>query len=481
MRREAAARRVSGLVLALSGFAAAGNSYAAQPQLRVAVGASHAISSPQSEEFGWGASGALAGELKLSPALSVQAGLESTVLSTGRPPPPQFAPNTTGVSWMAFGGARLQPFASEQPGAGAGLWLAAVAGYVRTGPEGRPGFGVDLGYEFPMDRFALGPFAGYRQIVQPDSELRGNDARIATLGISGTWAPWRTPTVVDKDWDRDGIVNERDACPRDAEDFDGFEDADGCPELDNDKDGVPDKVDRCPDEPEDRDGFEDADGCPEMDNDKDGILDKNDACPDVAEDLDGFEDKDGCPDPDNDRDEIPDVVDKCPDEPETYNGYADEDGCPDEISVRVVGANIYLDEKIFFEWNKAVIRTESHALVQRIATLLLNHPEYLEISIEGHTDEMGSADYNQRLSESRAKAVRDFLVRAGVAQDRLMATGFGETRPLVRERTEKAASVNRRVEFRITKRRTTLPFVQAAPADVATPGSAHDAGQGAPR
>jgi hypothetical protein len=167
-----------------------------------------------------------------------------------------------------------------------------------------------------------------------------------------------------RDADRDGIPDRRDRCPGAAEDRDGFDDADGCPDLDNDGDGVVDIFDGAPDEPEDRDGFEDADGVPDPDNDGDGVPDERDACPDEAEDfdgyqdddgcpeefldqdgdgipdaedrcptrpedVDGFEDDDGCPEADNDLDGIEDARDRCPDEPEDYNGVADDDGCPD--------------------------------------------------------------------------------------------------------------------------------------------------------
>jgi hypothetical protein len=66
--------------------------------------------------------------------------------------------------------------------------------------------------------------------------------------------------------------------------------------LDRDGDGIPDDVDKCPDEPEDFDGFEDEDGCPDPDNDKDGIPDVADKCPNEPETVNGVEDEDGCPD-----------------------------------------------------------------------------------------------------------------------------------------------------------------------------------------
>ena len=102
---------------------------------------------------------------------------------------------------------------------------------------------------------------------------------------------------------------------------------------DRDGDGIPDHKDQCPGEPEDFDGYMDWDGCPDLDRDGDGIPDDVDVCPDVPEDHDGFQDDDGCPDYDNDGDGIPDEVDECPNEPETFNNYLDHDGCPDVAEI----------------------------------------------------------------------------------------------------------------------------------------------------
>ena len=110
-----------------------------------------------------------------------------------------------------------------------------------------------------------------------------------TLGLT-----WRHELTFG-DHDHDGVRNDRDGCPDQAEDFDGFEDEDGCPDTDNDRDGVPDRRDLAPDLAEDVDGFEDYDGRPDLDNDGDGLRDADDACPDNAEDFDGDADTDGCP------------------------------------------------------------------------------------------------------------------------------------------------------------------------------------------
>ncbi len=112
----------------------------------------------------------------------------------------------------------------------------------------------------------------------------------ATLALAYAWP------IFAADTDDDGIPDYRDDCRRMPEDFDGYDDEDGCPDPDNDGDGIPDSYDGTPLIGEDFDGFEDDDGIPDLDNDGDGIVDDRDMCPDAPEDLDGFEDEDGCPD-----------------------------------------------------------------------------------------------------------------------------------------------------------------------------------------
>jgi len=130
------------------------------------------------------------------------------------------------------------------------------------------------------------------------------------------------------DRDGDGIPNDKDACPDEPGTITSGPYA-GCP--DRDHDGIADKVDQCPDQAEDTDGFEDTDGCPDLDNDQDGVPDETDECDGEPEVWNGFEDADGCPDeaPDADGDGIPDAIDHCPNQAENLNGINDEDGCPD--------------------------------------------------------------------------------------------------------------------------------------------------------
>jgi OmpA-OmpF porin, OOP family len=259
----------------------------------------------------------------------------------------------------------------------------------------------------------------------------------------------------DPDNDRDGILDEDDQCPDTPEDLDGFEDEDGCPEGskdDRDGDGILDNVDKCPDDPEDFDKFEDEDGCPDPDNDKDGILDVDDLCPDDPEDKDGYQDEDGCPDPDNDKDRILDNDDKCPNEKETYNGTEDEDGCPDQGRVVVTDTEIEILDMVYFEYNKDVIKTESYAILDALAKTLEGNPAIQLVEIQGHTDERGNDAYNLELSDRRAKSVQTYLIDKGISAKRLTAQGYGETQPLIRERNERAYSKNRRVAFLILKR-----------------------------
>jgi OmpA-OmpF porin, OOP family len=297
------------------------------------------------------------------------------------------------------------------------------------------------------------------------------------------------PRVGDRDGD--GIADDRDLCPDDPEDFDGFEDRDGCPDLDNDQDGILDvddmcpnvpedrdgvddedgcpegdehdrdgdgildHLDACPDDPEDFDGFEDDDGCPDVDNDRDGILDVDDLCPDEPEDFDGFEDRDGCPDPDNDRDLILDADDQCPgrdgqsreETAETYNGVDDHDGCPDRGPVTRTRTEIEVLDNIYFDYDSAVIQERSHTILRAVAMTILVNDDIKRVEVQGHTDERGSAAYNLDLSQRRAAAVVEFLVAEGVAASRLVARGFGESKPLIRKSTPAAWSKNRRVEF----------------------------------
>ncbi|MBT9560676.1 MAG: OmpA family protein [Myxococcales bacterium] len=223
------------------------------------------------------------------------------------------------------------------------------------------------------------------------------------------------------------------------------------PLTDRDGDRLENELDECPDEPEDHDGYLDHDGCPDPDNDDDGVLDRDDRCPNEREDDDGFEDDDGCPDRDDDHDGVADIDDQCPTEKESHNGSADRDGCPDKDLValnRERGRIEVLDEALVrFEWDAAEIPAAYMEMLKQVAYVLETNPEIRHLEVQGHASWDGDETYNLRLSEVRAKSVRDALVSLGVAPDRLTAKGYGVERLEVRKKGPAWNWRNRRVEF----------------------------------
>jgi len=213
--------------------------------------------------------------------------------------------------------------------------------------------------------------------------------------------------------------------------------------TDRDGDGITDDIDQCPDVAEDPDGFQDQDGCPDYDNDNDGIYDNQDKCPNDPEDRDGHNDMDGCPDNDNDKDGIPDVVDNCPTKPETKNGYKDSDGCPDERPKEIKGT--FVLRGVNFKTASAELLEESYYVLENVYNSLEAFP-HVRVEIAGHTDSQGGAQYNMALSYDRAKSVRDYLVMRGLEPNRVIARGYGESRPIADNSTAEGRAQNRRVE-----------------------------------
>jgi outer membrane protein OmpA-like peptidoglycan-associated protein len=239
-----------------------------------------------------------------------------------------------------------------------------------------------------------------------------------------------------KDSDGDGIPDDIDRCPLDPEDLDGFQDEDGCPDPDNDGDGIVDKIDACPNTP----GPIANRGCPVMDRDGDGIPDDQDRCPDQP----GPKENGGCPDADRDGDGVPDRLDKCPD----VSGVA-PDGCPKKYTlVEVKKDRIVIKQQVHFVSAKYTVMADSFPLLNQVVQVLLDQPK-LRVSIEGHTDAVGGELANMKLSQARAESVRNYLVGKGIAADRLEAVGFGPTKPVASNKTEKGRGQNRRTEFRI--------------------------------
>ncbi len=246
---------------------------------------------------------------------------------------------------------------------------------------------------------------------------------------------------VARDSDGDGVADEEDACPDTPK---GVKvDDRGCP-LDTDGDGVPDYLDRCPDTPK---GVRvDKDGCP-LDSDGDGVPDYLDRCPDTPKGAPV--DKDGCP-LDSDGDGVPDYLDKCPDTPKGVP--VDDAGCPPELITVHDDGTWEVKTQVFFDLNKAVIRDEAKPALDQLAEAMKS-PRYAgwSVEVQGHCDKSGPRTFNERLSQKRADAVREYLVARGVAADRLVAKGYAWDRPRYPNDREHRA-LNRRVEFRPFKK-----------------------------
>jgi len=256
------------------------------------------------------------------------------------------------------------------------------------------------------------------------------------------------------DVDRDGIVDDADRCPNEAEDKDLFDDTDGCPDPDNDNDGLLDASDTCPMEAEDPDGFQDDDGCVDRDNDADDVADAQDACPDEVEDRDGYRDGDGCPDPDNDKDGIPDAQDRCPNDTEVINGVEDDDGCPDRGDALVVLSTDRLELLAPVSFTGAKLKKESFGALAQVGGMLRQHDQILRLRITVHVQPTNDDDADLELSNKRGNAIKDWLVaEKGIDPKRLEIRGFGGSKPLVPRNAKSAALINDRIELIVLERK----------------------------
>ena len=279
------------------------------------------------------------------------------------------------------------------------------------------------------------------------------------------------------DRDADGVVDSKDNCPDTAGTIEGCPDSDGdlvvdkddkCPEEkglvglqgcpDRDGDNVADAMDACPDEA----GLPTNGGCPIKDRDGDGVSDEGDPCPDTPgpvttagcpdRDGDGVADKnDRCPDkpgpyagcPDTDNDGVIDADDRCPDEA----GPVDNKGCP-EVEEEDQSILDFAMQAVQFELGKSELKEESNEILDQVTEILKRYVGY-SVRIAGHTDSIGDADDNLKLSEDRAKACYDYLIAAGIQQQRLTYKGYGESQPRASNERSAGRRENRRVEFQM--------------------------------
>jgi len=266
------------------------------------------------------------------------------------------------------------------------------------------------------------------------------------------------------DSDKDGVPDYIDKCPKTPKGV--VVDIDGCP-VDSDKDGVPDYMDKCPETPSgvsvdnfgcpidsDNDGVPDyLDKCPNtqkglkvddkgcpVDTDGDGVPDYLDNCPNTPKDV--KVDTKGCP-IDTDGDGVPDYLDKCPNIP----GIKENSGCP-EVKAEVKKVFNQALQGIQFETGKDIIKKQSFPILDKVVKIMVENKEY-NLDIYGHTDNTGKANVNLWLSKKRAEAVKNYLIKKGIAPERLKSEGFGDTQPVESNKTDAGRAKNRRVEFKV--------------------------------
>ena len=231
------------------------------------------------------------------------------------------------------------------------------------------------------------------------------------------------------DTDGDGIEDSKDDCPNEA----GLAELNGCPDTDGD--GIADNKDNCPTVA----GLKALNGCPDADGD--GVTDADDKCPNEA----GPAANKGCPWADKDGDGVLDKDDKCPD----VKGTVANNGCPEVTETVQKQLNEYA-KTILFDTGKSSIKAQSEAVLGDITAILKEYPT-AKFTVEGHTDSVGSDQLNQRLSDSRANSVKEYLVKSGIDAFRLSALGYGESKPIDSNKTRAGRANNRRVEINLAK------------------------------
>jgi OOP family OmpA-OmpF porin len=300
-------------------------------------------------------------------------------------------------------------------------------------PDDDSGLSLDFGFGF---KYYLTDKIAFRTDIRHVTVKPGNNY-LYTAGVSFAFGGEKKAEVVrprpveqpvapapppPKDSDGDGVYDDADKCPGTPR---GTKvDKQGCP-IDSDGDGVYDNQDKCPGTP--RGTKVDRQGCP-LDSDGDGIYDNQDQCPGTPRGT--KVDAKGCP-IDSDGDGVNNDIDKCPNTPR--GASVDKRGC-------------WVLKGVTFDTAKANIDAGDAAILDAVVNILAQNSS-VNIEIQGYTDNKGSADYNQKLSEKRAQAVMDYFISKGIDKGRLTAKGFGISNPAASNDTPEGRAENRRVEL----------------------------------
>ena len=115
--------------------------------------------------------------------------------------------------------------------------------------------------------------------------------------------------------------------------------------------------------------------------------------------------------------------------------------------VELQAKEVVITQAILFDLDAATLRPDAEPILRQVAGLLIQHPELTRVEIQGHTDDQGDAEYNLKLSQERVETVRAWLIASGVDPERLVAQGYGESKPIQPNTTEAGQAANRRVQF----------------------------------
>lgn len=182
------------------------------------------------------------------------------------------------------------------------------------------------------------------------------------------------------------------------------------------------------------------------DRDQDGVADQADLCPDVPTGLNPDSTRPGCPLPDQDGDSVPDAVDACPDEPGAPSISPRRNGCPGKLLIKE--GHLVLLEPVGFAAGEDSILRQSYPVLAALTDALLIQTQIRRLAIEVRADERDGSAHGLDLSMRRAESVMRWLVKRGVAADRLEAHGLAPQRPLAASQPA-GRQASRRIDFRI--------------------------------
>jgi OmpA-OmpF porin, OOP family len=388
---------------------------------------------PSSFDVGAGAAVVLGEDLlQLGPELTVSTPFSRDVLAKTADTTITVASQTSAELLL---GAKLRLLKSLVIGAGAGPGLTQ-------------GWGTPVFFAVGSVAYAPLPPRPGKADTDGDGILDVVDACSSTPGVASD-DPKKNGCP--PDGDSDGIIDVEDACPK----VPGVKSDDpkknGCP-LDGDGDGIVDTEDACPKVPGVKSDDPKKNGCP-PDGDGDGIADTEDACPKIPGVKSDDPKKNGCP-PDGDGDGIIDAEDACPKEPGGADPDPKKNGCP---HVTVTPTEIVIHRQVQFHFGQSTLSQTvdpvSDDLLREVRDAIVKHPEIELIEVQGHADIVGTDEYNQKLSEARAEAVRAWLVKQGIPAKQLVARGFGSKDPVASNDSEKGRQENRRVQFIIVPKK----------------------------